>query len=75
MPEFWKDPIFPVRYLVTIDGPKGCGELKRQTAKRSAASVPALRVTCWACGKKIQPDKAPRALCVDCAYGGYFGGS
>lgn len=33
------------------------------------------RVTCWGCGKKIKPNKAPRALCADCAYGGYLGGS
>lgn len=42
---------------------------------RDQAAATTLRVTCWSCGKKIKPDKADRALCAECAYGGYFGGS
>lgn len=41
----------------------------------SRLAAPDEQTTCWACGKEIAPAKAPRALCGDCAYGGYMGAS
>lgn len=46
-----------------------------ELADRCDGRTKTLRVTCWSCGKKIKPDRADRALCADCAHGGYFGGS